>query len=142
MNQVQKITTKTIQGWMDESPFIKFLGITVESMDAESYEVVMKMPIHKKLERGNEISGQFHGGPIASFIDTAGDFAVAIKVNGGVPTINFRVDYLRPSSGTYLLATARARKIGRTIGVVDIDVHDDQGRLTAVGRATYSSMVG
>ncbi len=137
-----EVNKEIIQQWMNESPFLRFLGLTVENVDAEKAKVVMKMPIHEQLERGSEISGQFHGGPIASLIDTAGDFAVAVKVKGGVPTINFRVDYLRPSSGSFLRATAHARRLGRTIGVADIDVHDDQGRLTAVGRATYSTLVG
>ena len=71
-----------------------------------------------------------------------GDFAVAVVVKGGVPTINFRVDYLRPSTGTHLVAKARIRRVGRTVGVVDIDVFDDQGRLTAVGRGCYGAQPG
>ena len=84
----------------------------------------------------------FHGGPIASLIDIAGDMAVAVKAGGGVPTISLRVDYLRPSVGPFLMATARVRRFGRTIAVADVDVTDDQGRLCAVGRGTYSSQVG
>ena len=47
-----------------------------------------------------------------------------------MPTINFRVDYVRPSIGSSLLAKATVRRVGRTVGVVDIDVYDDQDRLT------------
>jgi hypothetical protein len=79
---------------------------------------------------------------VASFIDTVGDFAVAVVVGGGVPTMNFRVDYLRPSGGPHLKGRAVARRIGRTVGVVDIDVTDAEGRLTAIGRATYSAKAG
>ena len=43
---------------------------------------------------------QFHGGPIAAFIDIVGDFAIGMLVGGGVPTINLRIDYLRPAIGT------------------------------------------
>ena len=32
--------------------------------------------------------------------------------------------------------------LGRSVGVVDIDVHDDQGKLCAIGRGTYSPNVG
>ena len=71
-----------------------------------------------------------------------GDFAVALVVKGGVPTINFRVDYLRPSTGSYLLARATVRRVGKTVGVVDIDVLDEQQRLTAVGRGCYSAQPG
>ena len=139
---IAKMTMQEVQAAMDGSPFIAFLGLQVTEMSPEEGSVTMKMPIRPELERGSQITGQFHGGPVASLIDTVGDFAVAIAVGGGVPTMNFRVDYLRPSSGTELVAKATARRIGRTVAVVDIDVHDSSGRLTAIGRGTYSAQVG
>jgi uncharacterized protein (TIGR00369 family) len=123
------------------SPFISHCEMSVLSADAAAGLVEMRMPLLPHLQRDAAVR-QFHGGPIASLIDTAGDFAVALAVGGGVPTINFRVDYLRPSSGEYLLARATARRVGRTVGVADVDVFDDQGRLTAIGRGTYSSQTG
>jgi len=74
--------------------------------------------------------------------DIAGDIAIAVRVGGGVPTINLRVDYLRPGTGTFLEARATVRRLGRTIATADIDVFDDQERLCAIGRGTYSSVVG
>ncbi len=133
---------ETVQGWLDRSPFIAFLGVRVEKIDADTGAVTMTMPARPELERSGGGSGQFHGGPIAAFIDIVGDFAVAVKVGGGVPTINLRIDYLRPSTGARLTGTAAARRIGRTVGVVDIDVTDAEGRLTAIGRGTYSTSVG
>jgi uncharacterized protein (TIGR00369 family) len=132
---------ETVQGWLDRSPFIAFLGVRVEAVDAEAGSVTMTMPARPELERGGG-AGQFHGGPIAAFIDIVGDFAVAVKVGGGVPTINLRIDYLRPSTGARLTGIATARRIGRTVGVVDIDVTDTEGRLTAIGRGSYSTTVG
>ncbi len=124
------------------SPFIRFMGLELVSLDAGIGEVAMKMPIRPEFERGGPMNGQFHGGPIAALIDTVGDFAVALLVRGAVPTINFRVDYLRPSTGPYLVARARVRRSGRTVAVVDVDILDDQDRLTAVGRACYSAQTG
>jgi uncharacterized protein (TIGR00369 family) len=49
---------------------------------------------------------------------------------------------LRPATRTDLSAEARVRRAGRTIGVVDIDVLDDQGRLIALGRGCYSTQAG
>ncbi|MGO4395363.1 PaaI family thioesterase [Variovorax sp. M-6] len=137
-----ELTPETIESWLKQSPFIAFMNLEVVSVDAQGGEVAMKMPMRAEFERGGGIGGQFHGGPIAALIDTVGDFAVAVVVKGGVPTINFRVDYLRPSTGTHLLAKARTRRVGRTVGVVDIDVFDDQGRLTAVGRGCYGAQPG
>lgn len=137
----QPITKEQLQQWADASPFIAFCQMTVESVDAEKGYVEMKMPLLDALARGGA-QRMFHGGPVASLIDTAGDFAVAAVVGGGVPTINFRVDYLRPSTGQYLIARATARKVGRMIGVADVDVFDDQGRLTAIGRGSYGAQPG
>ncbi len=55
------------------------------------------------------------------------------------PTVNFRVDYFRPAIDTALTAVARVRRLGRSIGVSDVDVYDDKGALIAIGRATYST---
>ena len=52
------------------------------------------------------------------------------------------MDFLRPGTNTDLTATAKTRRLGRSVGVVDIDVHDDQGKLCAIGRGTYSPNVG
>jgi len=134
-----EITPATIASWLKHSPFIAFMNLELVRVDVEAGEVAMKMPMRPEFERGGPVSGQFHGGPVAALIDTVGDFAVAVVVKGGVPTINFRVDYLRPSTGSYLLAVARNRRVGRTVGVVDIDVFDDQDRLTAIGRGCYGT---
>jgi len=64
------------------------------------------------------------------------------SIRRGLPTINFRVDYLRPAVGTALLATARVRRAGKSVGVVDVDVADDAGRVVAIGRCTYSTLAG
>jgi uncharacterized protein (TIGR00369 family) len=53
-----------------------------------------------------------------------------------LPTVNFRVDYLRPEIDTALVVTATVRHSGRLVGVVDIDVTNEGGRRLAIGPAT------
>lgn len=129
-----------IQAMLGRSAFIRFLDLEVVSLDAEREELVLRMPMRPELERGPG-SGQFHGGPIAAFVDVVGDYVLVMLLGGGVPTINFRVDFLRPAVSSALLGTGRLRRAGRTVGVVDIDVHDAEGRLVAVGRGCYSTTV-
>ncbi len=121
------------------SEAIVALGVSLAEMSEDEDTVVLRMIMRPGLTRDGTI---YHGGPVASLIDIAGDMAVAVRAGGGVPTISLRVDYLRPCTGPWLRATARLRRYGRTISVSDVDVHDDKGRLCAVGRGTYSSMVG
>ena len=135
------LTREQIQKILDDSPFIGFCAMTCEEAWPEEDKVVIRMPMRPELERSPG-TGQYHGGPIASLIDVAGDFALAVGLGGAVPTINFRTDYLRPAFGRSLVATARVRRAGRTVGVVDVDVHDEENRLVAVGRGCYSTKIG
>lgn len=137
----ERLTLEQINAMFDRSPFIGFLGIRATALDYDASEICMSMPLRPELER-RAGSGQFHGGPIASFIDIVGDFAIGMMVGGGVPTMNLRVDYLRPASGSALTGKAVVRRAGRTVAIVDIDVFDDQKRLVAVGRGTYSGQKG
>ncbi|MEM1229607.1 MAG: PaaI family thioesterase [Pseudomonadota bacterium] len=131
-----------LQAELDACPAITALGMTVHRIgQAGAGSLILRLPLTDVARRA-PAAEQFHGGAIASLIDTAGDYAVALLLGGGVPTINFRVDFLRPASGAYLLAAATVRRQGRTVSVADVDVFDPQQRLCAVGRGTYASMVG
>ncbi len=133
----KKLETADIQAIFDRSPFIGFLGLKVLGLDHATSTFSARMPLRPELER-RAGTKQFHGGPIASFIDTVGDFAIGMLAGGGVPTINLRIDYLRPSVGDYLDATAVVRRAGKSTAVIDIDVFGPDGKLVAVGRGTYS----
>ena len=87
-------------------------------------------------------TGLFHGRPIAALIDTEGCFMMIMVLGYGVPAINFRTEYLRPAINTSLHVTASLRRVGRTVGIVDVDVNNDEGKLVAVGRGTLGSNAG
>ena len=141
MSEPPKLTAADIQASFDAAPFMSFLGLRVTAVDHARGELTVTMPMRPEIERGVG-TAQFHGGPIAAFIDCVGDFAVALVVGGAVPTINIRIDYLKPAVGRALTGTARVRRSGRTVSVVDIDVVDEANALVAVGRGTYSSQRG
>lgn len=121
-------------------PFHRFLGLELIEASAEAGTITLAVTARADFSRSDEIV-ELHGGVIASLIDIAGDYAVALKVGQGVPTINLRVDYLRPGRGRKAFAKARIIRCGRTIGTVDIEVTDENGTLFAIGRGTYSSAV-
>ena len=137
----KKLDRAMLQASMDASPFIKNAQMSVTSVDHERDSITVTMPLLPEFERAPE-TGQFHGGPIASLIDTAGCYALVMILKSGVPTVNFRVDYLRPAFNTSLRAVANVRRVGKTVGVVDVDVFDDSERLVAVGRGTFSNQTG
>ncbi|HEY0328282.1 MAG TPA: PaaI family thioesterase [Rhodopseudomonas sp.] len=139
MSKPAPLTAAEIQAMLDASPFALFLGLTVTSADPVKQEVTMRSPMRAEFER-RPGSKQWHGGVIASLIDTVGDFAVGMMVGRGLPTVNFRVDYLKPAVDTALVAVSRVRRAGKSVGVADVDVFDDKGALLAIGRGTYSTL--
>lgn len=136
---VKTLTAPEIQEMLDVSPFNLFLGLEVIKADPATQEVTMRAPMRPEFER-RPGSKQWHGGVIASVIDTVGDFAVGMMVGRGLPTVNFRVDYLKPAVDTALIAVSRVRRAGRSVGVADVDVFDEKGSLLAIGRGTYSTL--
>jgi uncharacterized protein (TIGR00369 family) len=125
-----------LQAQCDESPFIKFAGVKVTALDREAMRVSFRMPFKPEIERGAG-TGQWHGGPIASLIDTAGCMALIAVAGRGAGTIDFRTDYLRPAGGPFLDAVGIVRRAGRTMGVADVDVFDSTGKLVATGRGSF-----
>lgn len=132
------LNREQIQERLLHSPFNAFLDLEVVSTDPEKQEVVMRMKMRPEFERLAG-SGQWHGGPIAAAVDIVGDYVLAMLFGKPLPTINLRVDYLRPAKDTLTLA-ARIRRSGKTVGVVDVDVLDQAGALVAIGRANYSTV--
>jgi len=139
--ELKPLTDAELQRMLDNSPFISFLGLKVTEADLAKERVTMECPMRPEFERGKG-TGQWHGGPIAAIIDTVGDYALIMALRRGLPTINFRVDYLRPAIKTKLITTATVRRNGKSVGVVDVDVFNEQKALLAIGRATYSTLGG
>ena len=132
------LNRQQIQERLLDSPFNAFLDLEVVTADPEKQEVVMRLKMRPEFERLAG-TGQWHGGPIAAAIDTVGDYALAMLFGKPLPTINLRVDYLRPGKGTLTLV-ARIRRSGKSVGVVDVDVLNEGGELAAIGRASYSTI--
>jgi len=127
-----------LQARLAYSAFIDWLGLEVLAADPATETVTMRAVMRPEFERGRG-TGQWHGGPIAAIIDTVGDYALVMLLGRPLPTINFSVDYLRPAVNTALIVTARVRRNGRSVGVVDIDVANEAGTLLAIGRAAYAT---
>ena len=131
------LNKEQIQQRLLDSPFNAFLGLEVMSADAGNSELIMRLKMRPELERLAG-SGQWHGGPIAAAIDIVGDYGLAMLLGEPLPTINLRVDYLRPGKGALTLV-ARVRRNGKMVGFVDVEVLNETGELVAIGRANYST---
>ncbi len=121
---------------LDESPYQRFLGL--ELVRSEPGLAEIRLPFKDEFLRA-EGSDWYHGGVVAALIDIAGDYALWTIVGNGLPTIDLRVDWLRPARRGARLALGKSVRVGRTVCCADIEVRDEQGTLVAVGRGTYAT---
>lgn len=122
-----------------QTPFHQWLLPELVEVDDKGSSITLRLPVRPEFCR---LPGrpELHGAIVAAMVDISGHAAIAAKVLHSVATIDMRVDYLRLASGTELVAVATAIKVGRTIGVVDVRITDDQKRLVAIGRAAFVTM--
>lgn len=121
---------------LSQSPYQRFLGLKLVRFEEGLVEICM--PFREEFLR-EDGADWLHGGIISALIDIAGDYAVYSKTGGDVPTVDLRVDYLRPSQRGSLTAIGRTAKVGRRVSVADVEVRDERGQLVAVGRGVYAS---
>jgi uncharacterized protein (TIGR00369 family) len=117
-----------------EVPFHQWLCPKVSDVDENG--VVVRLALRPEFRRDPH-QDSVHGGIIAALIDIAGHAAIAARTRRGAPTIDMRVEYLRMAAGKEIFARATVVKFGRSLGVVDISVSDDEKRLVATGRCVF-----
>jgi uncharacterized protein (TIGR00369 family) len=136
---MEPTTFEFVRDNIAQTPFHQWLLPELLAVDDEAGSVTIRLPIRPEFGR---LPGrpELHGAIVAAMVDITGHAAIAAKVRHAVATVDMRVDYLRLAGGTELVAVATLIKLGRTIGVVDVRINDDQKRLVAVGRAAYVTM--
>jgi uncharacterized protein (TIGR00369 family) len=82
--------------------------------------------------------GTVHGGVLATMIDVAMGAAVAAGTEGAPVTVSLTVTYLEPGRPGRLEATARVRKRGKRLTVVEAEVQQD-GDVIADALATFAT---
>ena len=121
-------------------PFHALLNPVAVSADAQSGVVVIRLPYSPSLARAAG-SDNVHGGVIAALIDMAAHAAVAVQIGRMAPTVDLRIDYLKPAPGADLYATAKVLRLGRAIARADVEVAHAAGAAPcAVGRGTFSTL--
>lgn len=129
-----------VQALLEISPVHRLFGFELCGLDAASGALSIRSRTNGDAARADGAE-QAHGGVIATLIDTTATFACSVALNQTVPTMSLHVDYLRPAGGGDMVASARVRKLGRTVTIVDVEV-EAGGKLAAVGRATLASGQG
>jgi uncharacterized protein (TIGR00369 family) len=127
-----------IEKLLARPPFHQWLRPRIVARDADKQTLTIAIDHRPELARSADVP-DYHGGIVAALVDIAGHACLAAKLGRRIPTIDMRIDYLRAAANTGLRATGRVLRAGATIGVCDVEVRDDQDRLVAVGRCTFST---
>ena len=131
------LTVSDIQEHVSRSLYHQLFRPQVLEVNNQAQTLVLKAHWCPEFERQPD-TNQWHGGVIASLVDIAGCYALMLVAAGPMLTLNFSTDFLRLAQNTDLTARAMVRRSGRTAGFVDVEIHDDNGSLVAVGRACYA----
>jgi uncharacterized protein (TIGR00369 family) len=130
---------KVQRGELPPPPVATLIGFTIGSI--EPGRVVMEM------EAGPQHSsplGTVHGGILCDLADAAMGMAYAASLdeNETFTTLELKINFLKPVWSGRLTATGYVVKSGRTVGLVDCDVHDEKQSLVARASSTCMTLRG
>lgn len=131
------MTSPELRALFATAPCHRALDAQIFECDREAGRVVVVAPRTELVERGAG-SGVWHGGVIALLADAAATFAAIQAVGRPVPTIDLRLDFLRPATTERLYARAAVRRIGRSIATVDVEIGGESGPPCALARGNWS----
>ena len=131
--------TSSSRGDLPAPPVGALVGFDVEhAADGES-----RLTFEARPEHANPM-GTLHGGVLCDVGDAAMGTAYAstLAADESFTTLELKVNYLRPVWDATLTATGRVVSGGRTVGLVECDVHDEEDRLVARLSSTCLTLRG
>ena len=120
-------------------PVAELIGVVVEEAgDGMSVATMVAE------ERHSNPMGTIHGGILCDLADAAMGVALFSTLEPGesFTTLELKMNYLRPFWTGKLIARGRIVHRGRTVGMVECDVFDDQERLIARSSSTCMVLRG
>ncbi len=127
------------RGELPPPPVATLIGFTIGSI--EPGLAVMAMDVGP--QHANPM-GTLHGGVLCDLADAAMGMAYASSLDEGetFTTLELKINFLKPVWTGRLTATGRLVNGGRTVGLVECDVHDDKDRLVARASSTCMTLRG
>ena len=120
-------------------PVAELIGMEVER--AEGGETLMTLVAE---ERHSNPMGTLHGGILCDLADAAMGMAYYSTLEPGesFTTLELKINFLRPFWTGRLVARGRVVSKGRTVGMTECEIDDDQGRLVAKATSTCLTLRG
>ncbi len=127
---------QSVKEVMPRTPYLASLGIVFDRFEPD--EVTIRLPFRDDLTNDGV---HYHGGVVASVIDTAGaaavwsnhDFSKGIRAS----TVALSINYVGACKRSDLLCHARCVKRGRELSWAEITATDAAGKIVAHAIQTY-----
>jgi|ERR1700730_6256122 len=139
MNKLLERTKAIIRGEAPPPPVARLIGFDLVSVEpGKSVIEFQATEVHQNP------MGTLHGGILCDIADAAMGIAYASNLNEGesFTTLELKINFLKPVWNARLLATALVVKQGRTVGMVECDITDEQDSLVARVTSTCMTLRG
>ena len=139
MTSGRSVPERIAKGELAPPPIARLLGFRLTHVAAGQATIEMDAgPQH-----ANPM-GTLHGGVLCDLADAAMGMAYAANLGPGetFTTLELKINFLKPVWTGRLTAIGRVVKGGRTVGLVECDIHDDADRLVARASSTCMTLRG
>lgn len=136
---MDNINTEEIERIFHSAPFIKNLGLRLDSVSAGECRTSLVLS-----EQHMQQDGYVHAGVQASVADHTAGTAAATLIGEGqsVLSAEFKINLLRAAKGSELSCIARVLKNGKTLTVVESEVYcGTKDEILLVSKATVTLAV-
>jgi uncharacterized protein (TIGR00369 family) len=133
MPTILETAQKTLRGEHALPPIATLIGMTMREI--EPGRAVFQLQAD---ERHHNPLGTLHGGIYCDLADAAMGYAYGATLGEGetFTTIELKINFLRGVRKGMLTAEAKVVKAGATLGYVECEIKDEQGRLMAKASST------
>jgi uncharacterized protein (TIGR00369 family) len=134
--ELTKLQKDGITAKLANNPIVKFMSIGLGEVTSGEATLILK---HREELRNS--MGLLQGGILGVLGDVAGGVSLysvltdPLKVV--IPTVEFKLNFLRPARGGDLVARGRVVHSGRQIAVCQVEISSEDGVLLATGVFTY-----
>ncbi len=131
------VAERMISGEIEPPPIAKLIGFDLRSI--EPGRAVFEFEAGS--QHWNPMGG-LHGGVLCDLADAAMGMAYASTLGEGesFTTVELKINFLRPFKQGHLVAKGWVVNGGRTLGLTEAEVRDDEGRLIAKASSTCMTL--
>jgi len=133
MKELNPQWIKAIKDLVNSSPYFQLESMMVFDLGLGTSRV--EIEIQKK---HLQPFGMIHGGVYSGLIDAAGFWAAYTlgEENQVLTTVEMKLNYLAPSNSGRLVGLGRCLKLGKTLGLAEARIENEDGQFLAHGLVT------